>query len=102
MAVASRMLPDVMIVEDRETLVSLAQKGLIADLTQAFETCASDGLVEMYDSYEVSALEAAMVDGRLMALPEPSFVDGPNLLWLRKDWMDALGLEEPETMEDAI
>ena len=33
---------------------------------------------------------------------EPSFVDGPNLLWLRKDWMDALGLEEPETMEDAI
>ena len=43
-----------------------------------------------------------MVDGKLMALPEPSFVDGPNLLWLRKDWMDELGLEEPETVEDAI
>ncbi|HIY60066.1 MAG TPA: extracellular solute-binding protein [Candidatus Eisenbergiella pullistercoris] len=102
MAIASRELPDVMVVEDRQTLVQLARKGMIADLSQAFEDCASDRLVEMYDSYEVSALDSAMVDGKLMALPEPSFVDGPNLLWLRKDWMDELGLEEPETVEDAI
>ena len=102
MVIASRELPDVMVVEDRQTLVQLARKGMIADLSQAFEDCASDRLVEMYDSYEVSALDSAMVDGKLMALPEPSFVDGPNLLWLRKDWMDELGLEEPETVEDAI
>ena len=102
MAIASRELPDVMVVEDRQTLVQLARRGMIADLSQAFEDCASDRLVEMYDSYEVSALDSAMVDGKLMALPEPSFVDGPNLLWLRKDWMDKLGLEDPETVEDAI
>ena len=102
MAIASKDLPDVMVVEDRETLVELVEKGLVADLTQAFEDCASDRILEMYDSYEVSALDAAMVDGKLMALPEPSFRDGPNLLWLRKDWMDALGLEEPENVEDAV
>ena len=102
MAIASKDLPDVMVVEDRETLVELVEKGLVADLTQAFEDCASDRILEMYDSYKVSALDAAMVDGKLMALPEPSFGDGPNLLWLRKDWMDALGLEEPENVEDAV
>ena len=42
-----------------------------------------------------------MIDGRLMALPEPSFVDGPNLLWLRRDWMDKEA-EAPDTMEEAV
>lgn len=100
MAIASRQLPDVMLVEDKETLIQLTQDGLIADLTEAFANCTSQGIQDMYDSYEVSAVDAAMVDGRLMALPEPNFVDGPNLLWLRKDWLDCLGLEAPETIGD--
>lgn len=102
MAIASGELPDVMVIEDRETLIRLAEGGMIADLSEALENCASDGIKAMYDSYEVSALDSAMIDGRLMALPEPSFVDGPNLLWLRRDWMDELGLEAPDTMEEAV
>lgn len=102
MVIASGELPDVMVIEDRETLIQLAEGGMIADLSEALENCASDGLKAMYDSYEVSALDSAMIDGKLMALPEPSFVDGPNLLWLRKDWMDKLGLEAPNTIEDAV
>lgn len=100
MAIAARQLPDVMVVEDKETLLRLSEKGLIADLTGAFADCTSDGIRKMYDSYEASAVDAAMVDGRLMALPEPNFVDGPNLLWLRKDWLDQTGLEAPKTIED--
>lgn len=102
MAIASGELPDVMVIEDRETLIRLAEGGMIADLSEALENCASDGIKAMYDSYEVSALDSAMIDGRLMALPEPSFVDGPNLLWLRRDWMDELGLEAPDTIEEAV
>ncbi|MBO5158914.1 MAG: extracellular solute-binding protein [Lachnospiraceae bacterium] len=100
MAIASEELPDIMIVEDKETLIRLTEKGLIADLTECYETCASDGIKAMYESYNVSALDTAIVDDRLMALPEPNFVDGPNLFWIRKDWLDKLGLEEPETLED--
>lgn len=37
-----------------------------------------------------------------MAVPETVIDHGPNLLWLRKDWMEELGLEEPETLEDAF
>lgn len=100
MVIASKQLPDVMVVEDKETLLRLVEKDMIADLTQAYENCASDGIRAMYESYENSAVDVTMIDDRLMALPEPNFVDGPNLLWLRKDWMDLLGLKEPETAED--
>lgn len=100
MAIQSGQLPDIMVVEDRETLIRLAEKGLIADLTEYFETCSSDGIKAMYDSYNVSAVDSAIIDGKLMALPEPNFVDGPNFFWLRKDWLDKLGLEEPGTIED--
>ena len=34
MAIASEELPDIMIVEDKETLIRLTEKGLIADLTE--------------------------------------------------------------------
>lgn len=102
MAIAARQLPDVMIVEDRETLQQLAESGMIAELGSAYENCASKGLKEMYASYEASALENATVEGRLMALPEPCFVDGPLLLWLRQDWMEKLGLSEPETIQDVV
>ena len=54
MAIASRELPDVMGVEDRQTLVQLARKGMIADLSQAFEDCASDRLVEMLSLIHIS------------------------------------------------
>ena len=40
-------------------------------------------------------------DGKIMAIPETNIDDGPNLLWLRRDWMDKLGLESPKTIEDA-
>ncbi|MDO4331688.1 MAG: extracellular solute-binding protein [Eubacteriales bacterium] len=100
MAIASEELPDVMIVEDKETLQQLVEEDLIADLTDAYENCASEGIRAMYDSYENSAVDTAIFDGKLMALPEPSFVDGPNLLWLRKDWLDQLGMKEPETIAD--
>ena len=39
-------------------------------------------------------MEAGKFDGKLMAVPETVIDHGPNLLWLRKDWMDELGLKE--------
>lgn len=35
-----------------------------------------------------------------MAFPETNISDGPNLLWVRKDWMEKLGLSAPETIDD--
>lgn len=99
--VKDQTIPDVMVVSDRETLKELVENDLVEDLTEAFEKCTSPRIKEMYESYGGELLEAGKFDGKLMAVPETVIDHGPNLLWLRKDWMDKLGLKEPETLEDA-
>lgn len=99
MAVASDDLPDIMAV-DATTLRQLVDNDMIADLTDVYESSASDILKEKYDSYNGRALEAATFDGKLMALPTTQNANVPTMLWLRKDWLDKLGLEEPKTVED--
>ncbi|WP_106769020.1 extracellular solute-binding protein [Paenibacillus faecalis] len=100
MAIVSGELPDIMVVPDYETLEQLYENDLIEDLTTAYENTASDRLKEIYDSYDGRVLERAKFDGKLMALPTTEISHGPGVLWLRKDWMDKLGLEEPKTIED--
>lgn len=100
MATATGELPDVMLVTSHEELEELVQKDLIADLTQVYEDCASNTIKEIYDSYDDSLMKGVNFDGKIMALPETNIEDGPNLLWLRKDWLDKLGLDAPKTMDD--
>lgn len=100
--VKDHTLPDVLVVSDRETLHDLVENDLVEDLTEVYESCASPRIREMYDSYGGELLEGGKFDGRLMAIPETVIDHGPCLLWLRKDWMDELGLEEPESLEEAF
>ena len=97
-----RTLPDVLVVSDRETLKELVENDLVEDLTEVFETCTSPRIKEMYESYGGDLLDAGRFDGKLMAVPETVIDHGHCLMWLRKDWMDELGLEEPETLEDGF
>jgi putative aldouronate transport system substrate-binding protein len=99
MAVASGDLPDIMSV-DAETLRELVENDMITDLTDVYESSASDFVKEKYHSYDGRALEAATFDGKLMALPSTQNANVPTMLWLRKDWLDKLGLEEPKTVDD--
>lgn len=95
-------LPDVMVISDRETLKTLVENDLVEDLTEVYESCTSDRIKEMYDSYGEALLKAGMFEGKLMAVPETVIDHGPNLLWLRKDWMGELGLEDPENLDEAM
>jgi putative aldouronate transport system substrate-binding protein len=99
MAVATGDIPDIMAV-DAATLRQLVDNDLIADLTEVYESSTSDYIKEKYDSYDGRALEAATFDGKLMALPSTQNANIPTMLWLRKDWLDQLGLEEPKTVDD--
>lgn len=100
MTIASRELPDVMVVNDMDMLQLLVDNDLIEDLTQVYEDCTSSRIKDIYNSYGSEILDNATFDGKLMALPETNIDDGPSLCWLRKDWMDKLGLDAPETVED--
>lgn len=100
--VKDQTLPDILVLSERQMLKELVENDLVEDLTDVYENCATDRIKEMYDSYGGQLLEACTFDGQLMAIPETVIDHGPRLLWLRKDWMDALGLEAPETLEDAF
>lgn len=100
--VKDQNLPDIMVVTDREILKELVENDLVEDLTEVFEKCTSPRIKEMYESYGDALLNSGKFNGRLMAVPETVIDHGPNLLWPRKDWMEELGQEEPETLEDAF
>ena len=95
-------LPDVLVVSDRETLNVLVENDMVEDLTEVYANCTSPRIKAMYNSYGPQLLGAGTFDGKLMALPEAVIDHGPCLLWMRKDWMDQLGLAEPETLEEAM
>lgn len=100
--VKDRNLPDIFLVSDRETLEELVENDLIEDLTEVYKSCASDKIQEMYESYGKELLSSGTFDGKLFALPETAIDDGSQLLWLRRDWMEQLGLKEPKTLDEAL
>lgn len=100
MVIAQNDLPDVMIVEDLDELQYLVDNDMIADLTDSYNNCMSDTIKNIYGSYGRDILDVVTFGGKIMAIPETNISDGPNLIWLRKDWMDALGLSAPRTLSD--
>lgn len=102
MAISMGSLPDIMVVSSQDEVERLVGAGLIEDLTESYNNCISDRIRKMYESYGDSLKDMVTYDGKIMALPETNITDGPNLVWLRKDWMDKLGLSEPHTIDDVV
>lgn len=100
--VKDQTLPDVLVVSDRETLKELVDNDLVADLSEVYENCTSKRIKEMFESYGSDLLDSVRFNGKLMAILETVTDHGPRLMWLRKDWIEELGLEEPKTLEDAF
>ena len=101
MVIAQKDLPDVMIVQDMDELQYLVENDMIEDLTDSYNNCMSETIKNIDKSYGSSIMDVVTFDDRIMAIPETNISDGPNLIWLRKDWMDKLGLEAPRTLSDA-
>lgn len=101
MVIAQKDLPDVMIVQDMDELQYLVENDMIEDLTDSYNNCMSEMVKNIYKSYGSSIMDVVTFDDRIMAIPETNISDGPNLIWLRKDWMDKLGLDAPRTLSDA-
>ncbi len=100
LAIASNDLPDILVVGDAE-FKKLIKSGLIEDLTPYYEQYASDTIKDNIDKTDGKAIANASVDGKMYGLPNvQAEADGYNLMWIRQDWLDELGLEAPETVED--
>lgn len=99
---ASGELPDFMEVTGVQ-FKQLIEAGQIEDLTQAYETYASESVVKILNEGGPKPLLSATVDGKLMGIP---FTQNPKenapILWIRTDWLNKLGLQPPETIDDVV
>ncbi|RKJ49044.1 extracellular solute-binding protein [bacterium 1XD42-54] len=100
LAVSGGELPDVMMINDAELLSTMVAYDMVEDLTPYYETCFSNKIREIYDSYGDDRFAAVTFDGKIYGIPETDIYSSANFIWLRKDWMDELGLEAPETIDD--
>ncbi|MDC0752036.1 ABC transporter [Enterococcus innesii] len=101
LAIASGDLPDVMVVS-RDEMEELADNDLIAHLTDVYEEYASDNIKSIYESFDNVQIDSAKIDDQLMGLPGTANDFGPNLVWLRQDWLDDLNIKLDEDGNHAI
>ncbi|NLB90347.1 MAG: extracellular solute-binding protein, partial [Clostridiales bacterium] len=95
-------MPDVMTVNALQ-LRQMVKAGMVEDMTDAMQDYTSLELKSYWGSAEGIGLESATFDGRVMGVPGISpGADGIPLLYVRGDWMDKHGLEEPKTLDDII
>jgi len=99
-AISSNQLPDIFRVNASQ-LQQLVRAGKVADLTEAYETHATELTRQSIELGQL-AKAAATFDGKLMALPpdEGGYEGSLQLLWLRSDWLKKLNLEQPKTWDD--
>jgi putative aldouronate transport system substrate-binding protein len=93
-------LPDFLQVNKYE-FEQLYSAGLLQDMTDAIVDYANDYLREHLTGEYQELLDCATRDGRYYGFGAGNaFIDTAHVTWLRKDYMDALGLSEPKTIED--
>lgn len=103
LAMTSGNLPDIFYVNDLSLYKQMAEAGTIADLTDIYAEEANPVLRGVLEAEGDNFMGNYMIDGRLYCIPGkmPS-TNGYSYLWIRKDWLDKLGLEVPKTMDDVM
>ena len=90
---ASGNFPDLFMV-DRQQMVEFAKQGLLLELTPYL-----DRLAQVKEFIGEESLKKGMVDGKIYAIAKSPQIPY-NTYWIRKDWLDALGLQVPGTIEE--
>lgn len=99
-SMAGGTLPDVMVVNATQ-MMQLIDAGLVQEMGDVFDAYAADFTKEVMDQEGESPFLAGQKDGVQYGIPVTNgSVDSVDLMWIRKDWLDQLGLEAPETMDE--
>jgi len=93
---ASGNFPDLFQVPDRPTLKQYVQQGLLLDLTPYM-----DQLKPVKDFIGAESLTKTTLDNKVFAIPKAPTLP-QNTYWIRKDWLDKLGLQPPTTTDEFL
>lgn len=101
LAIAAGEIPDMFIVTNQNDLIQLAESDLIMPIDEVVDKYFTTWDKEIQNSDGGMLYEMAMYDGQCYGIPcNISDTDTFSYIWLRKDWMEALNLEAPKTMDD--
>lgn len=91
---ASNNLPDLFMATSKAHLQKLAESGMLLDLTPYLDKLADYKKFAGNDS-----LNKGIINGKQYALPKAG-QGGTGAYWVRKDWLDALKLKAPTTVDE--
>lgn len=95
----SEDLPDVFPVYGTQMIADMIESGRVKDITEDIEKYMPDRLKEIYDQYP-STFYPLMKDGKTYGLACcPALTEG-QVMVVRQDWLDNLGLLAPTNMDE--
>lgn len=102
MMMASGNLPDIF-VASLHSMAELQEAGKIWDMTEVYEEHLSPLAKRILEADGGGAYKACLIDGRLYAIPQvTSIYDTLRFMYIRRDWMEALDLEAPNSIDDLL
>lgn len=101
LCIESNTVPEIMNVNAAQYR-ALLKYDMIQPLDDYFDDYASDALKSYVESGGDELMDCITNDdGEIMAIPAPNLTaGGVNEMWIRQDWLDALGLEAPRTWDE--
>jgi putative aldouronate transport system substrate-binding protein len=101
-AIASNDLPD-MFTAGPELMGRLIKAGQVQPLDEVYQKYASSELRKICEYQDGRGFLAAKSEGKIYGLPVSNdFANNVAMLFIRKDWMDKLGLQVPKTMDELV
>lgn len=102
LAISAGNMPDMFYTTSSARFTELRDDGALADLTDSLYML-NDNLLSNYLNYMPELLTACQKDGKLYALPQQTnrFTTAQRL-YIRKDWLDIVGMEAPKTIDEMI
>ncbi len=103
LSIADGSLPDVFVVSSVGVLNQLIDSGVASDITEVFNTYASED-IKGYMESNPDTYNTALRDGKMYGIPQLSYgiIDQPNQIWIRKDWKEEQKIADPKTMDEVF
>jgi putative aldouronate transport system substrate-binding protein len=101
LVLASGDLPEYIVGLDKELFSRLVQAGKLEDITDIWEEQAAPFLKQLKEYPNGVHWRVTTREGRIYGIPYCNSANSSEpLLWLRKDWLDKVGMEVPKTLEE--
>ena len=93
---ASNQAPDICLTYSPDLVYNYYKQGGITQLDTAFNVYGK----ELKEFLGKDVLDRGKFYGQLWSIPAKRVINAKNTTWIRKDWLDKLGLDIPETTEE--